>query len=260
VLAMTLTHLASLTQAATTHTGSASPGSGAATVHAVAAAGTSGVPSVFDGAANTVAIVVLLLEFMMLRTALFRAQIRLYAFQSLAVSVLAAIVAGGRHIPELYVLAAVSLLLKVIIVPGVMFRFLRNSRAEIAGSGALGVASEIIVALVVAGFGFFTVGVLGIQSPVLPAAALSLSFAVVLVSFVLMIVRRDVVSQAVGFFSLENGVSLASLVVAAGMPLILEVAFLFDLLVAVVVFGVLIRVHQTRSSTLSTVSLNRLRG
>lgn len=227
---------------------------------AAAAAANNSVPSVFDGAANTVAIVVLLLEFMMLRTALFRAQIRLYAFQSLAVSVLAAIVAGDKHIPELYALAALSLVLKVLIVPGVMFRFLRNSRAEIAGSGALGVASEIIVALVVAGFGFFTVGVLGIQSPVLPVAALSLSFAVVLVSFVLMIVRRDVVSQAVGFFSLENGVSLASLVVAAGLPLILEVAFLFDLLVAVVVFGVLIRVHTRRTSSLSTVSLNRLRG
>jgi len=56
--------------------------------------------------------------------------------------------------------------------------------------------------------------------------------AAVLVAFILMIMRRDVVSQAIGFFSLQNGVSVASLVVAAGMPLILEVAFLFDLLVA----------------------------
>ena len=52
--------------------------------------------------------------------------------------------------------------------------------------------------------------------------------AAVLVAFILMIM----VSQAIGFFSLQNGVSVASLVVAAGMPLILEVAFLFDLLVA----------------------------
>jgi hydrogenase-4 component E len=95
---------------------------------------------------------------------------------------------------------------------------------------------------------------------VLPAPALSLAFAVVLVSFVLIIMRRDVVSQAVGFFSLENGVSLVSLVVAAGMPLILEVAFLFDLLVAVVVFGVLMRVHHGRTRSLSTVGLTRLRG
>lgn len=220
----------------------------------------SNVPSVFEGSANTIAVVALLLEFMMLRTALLRAQVRLYAAQSLVVSVLAVVVAAGRDIPELYVLAAVSFALKAVIVPAVILRMLRDSKAEIAGSGALGVASEVIVSIVVAGFGFFVVGALKISSPVLPTAALSLAVAVVLVSFVLMIVRRDVVSQAVGFFSLENGVSLASLVVAAGLPLILEVAFLFDLLVAVVVFGVLIRVHHGRTRSLSTETLDRLRG
>lgn len=218
------------------------------------------VPSVFEGTANTVAVVVLLLEFLMLRAALLRAQIRLYAAQSLAVSVLAAVVAAGRGIPELYVLAAVSFALKAVIVPGVILRLMRDASAEIAGSGALGVASEVILSIVVAAFGFFVVGTLDIHSAVLPTAALSLSVAVVLVAFMLMIVRRDVVSQAVGFFSLENGVSLASLVVAAGLPLILEVAFLFDLLVAVVVFGVLMRLHHGRTQSLSTVTLNRLRG
>jgi hydrogenase-4 component E len=218
------------------------------------------VPTVFDGVANTVALVVLLLEFGMLRAALLRAQVRLYAGQSLAVSVLAAVVAFGRDVPELYVLAALSLLLKVVVVPLLVIALLREATEEIAGSGALGVASEVLISIAIAAFGFFAIGVLGIHSDVLPTAALSLSVAVVLVAFILMIVRRDVVSQAIGFFSLENGVSLASLVVAAGMPLILEVAFLFDLLVAVVVFGVLMRTHHRRSRSLSTESLDRLRG
>jgi hydrogenase-4 component E len=218
------------------------------------------VPSVFEGIANTVAILVLLLEFAMLRAALLRAQVRLYAAQSLAVSVLAAVVAAGRGIPELYALAGLSLILKVVVVPLVVLALLRGASEEIAGSGVLGVASEVLISIAVTGFGFFAIGLLRIPSNVLPTAALSLSVAVVLVAFVLMIVRRDVVSQAIGFFSLENGVSLASLVVAAGLPLILEVAFLFDLLVAVVVFGVLMRTHHRRSATLSTASLNRLRG
>jgi len=219
-----------------------------------------GAPSVFDGFANAVALVVLLLEFGMLRASLLRAQVRLYAGQSLAVSVLAVVVAVGHHVPELYVLAALSLALKVVVVPLLVLRLLRDADAEIAGSGALGVASEVLISIVVAAFGFFAVGVLDIHSNVLPTAALSLSIAVVLVAFILMVVRRDVVSQAIGFFSLENGASLASLVVASGMPLILEVAFLFDLLVAVVVFGVLMRTHQRRSQSLSTEHLDRLRG
>jgi hydrogenase-4 component E len=148
----------------------------------------------------------------------------------------------------------------VVVVPVVVNRMLRDAGDEIAGSGAVSVASSVLIAIVVAAFGIFTIGRLPIRSPVLPITALAIACAVVLVAFVLMIVRRDVVSQAIGFFSLENGVSLAALVVAAGMPLIFEVAFLFDLLVAVVVFGLLIRVHHGRAESLSTSELTSLRG
>jgi hydrogenase-4 component E len=215
---------------------------------------------VFDGAATTVAVLVLLIEFGMLRAALPRSQVRLYAAQSLVVSVLAGIVAAAQHVPELYVLAVLSFALKVVVVPWLVLRLVRQAHAEIAGSASLKVASAVLVAIVVGAFGFFAVGALHIRSTVLPTTALAVSVAIVLVAFVLMVVRGDVVSQAVGFFSLENGISLASLVVATGLPLILEVAFLFDLLVAVVVFAVLIRVHHDQRASLSTSDLTELRG
>lgn len=222
--------------------------------------GVQGAPGVYEGIATGLAVLVLLSEFAMLRAALLRAQVRLYAIQSLLVSALAVVIAADRGIAELYVLAGLSLVLKAIVVPYLILRMLRSAGAEIAGSGALGVASEVLLALAVAVFGFFATRKLDIVSATLPTAAFGLAIAVVLVAFVLMIVRRDVVSQAVGFFSLENGGSLAGLVVAAGMPLILEVALLFDLLVAVVVFGVLIRVHHDTSSSLSTTQLTKLQG
>ena len=226
------------------------------------------VPSVFGGGANVVAALVLLLEFGMFRQALLRDQVRLYAAQSALISVLAVVVAAARHLPDLYVLAALSFALKVVIVPVVLRRLLRGLGArgegpgwtDIAGSGSLSLANTVLLAIVVAAFGVFSIGALGLHSPVLPGTALALSVAVVLVSFVLMITRRDVASQAIGFFSLENGVSLTSLVVASGLPLILEIIFLFDLLVAALVFGLLIRVHHGRADSLSTAELTRLRG
>jgi hydrogenase-4 component E len=217
-------------------------------------------PSVYSDLANAVGVLLLLIEFGMLRQTFVRDQVRLYAAQSLLVSVLAVVVAAGRGIPELYALAALSFGLKVVIVPAVIIRLFRRQHIDIAGSGAVNVASAVLLAIVVAAFGFFAAGSFDIHSDVLPSTALALSVAVVLVAFVLMVVRRDVASQAIGFFSLENGVSMLSLVVAAGLPLILEVAFLFDLLVAVVVFGVLMRVHHERRSSLSTSDLTGLRG
>jgi hydrogenase-4 component E len=217
-------------------------------------------PSVFIGGANTIAVIALLVEFMMLRASLLRTQVHLYAFQSLVVSVLAVVIAANGAGSDLYVLAALSFTLKVLIVPYLVVRLLRDADVQIATAGTVAVATSVLLALGVAGFGFFAIGHMNLPSQALPTAALSTSVAIVLVAFVLMIVRNDVVSQAIGFFSLENGVSLASLVVAAGLPLILEVAFLFDLLVAVLVFGVLMRLHHRRSQTLSTQHLTSLRG
>jgi hydrogenase-4 component E len=218
------------------------------------------VPSAYSGGTEAIAVLVLLSEFAMLRAPLLRSQIRLYAFQSVAVSGLAVFVGVTEHVGDLYALAALSFVLKVLIVPGIVLRLLRGTQVELATSHRFGVATMVLVALVVAAFGFFVVGSVPVRSHSLPAAAFGIAAAVILVAFLLVILRADVLSQAVGFFSLENGVSLASMVLAAELPFIVELAFLFDLLVAVVVFGVLMRVHHGRAQTLSTDVLDRLRG
>ena len=221
-------------------------------------------PGVYAGVADVIAALMLLLEFGMLRPALVRDQVRLYAAQSAMISVLAVVIAAERNLPDLYALAALSGALKVVAVPRVLHRLLGAPAVEetrgVAGSSTLNPASAVLASIVLAAFGFFCFGSLGIHSAEVPVLALSLAGAMVFVAFVLMIVRRDVASQAIGFFSLENAVSLAALVLAAELPLLLETAFLFDLLLAVVVFGMLIRAHHSRAESLSTADLTRLRG
>ena len=223
-------------------------------------------PGVYQGAANVIAAMMLLIEFGMLRQALARDQVRLYMAQSALISVLAIVIAADRNLPELYALAALSAALKVVAVPLVLRRLLARTGGDdeeavgVAGSNTLSPATAVLAGIVLAAFGFFCFGAMGIHGPAAPATALAIAGAMVLVAFGLMIVRRDVASQAIGFFSLENAISLAALVVASGLPLILETAFLFDLLVAVVVFGMLIRMHHTRAESLSTADLTRLRG
>jgi hydrogenase-4 component E len=221
-------------------------------------------PGVYEGAASVIAALMLLVEFGMLRQALVRDQVRLYAAQSALLSVLAVVIAAGRDLPGLYALAALSAALKVAAVPLVLRRLLGvpadRDAPGVAGSYTLSPASAVLAGIGLAAFGFFAFGAFHLSGPAAPALALAIAGAMVFVAFGLMIVRRDVASQAVGFFTLENAISLAALVVAAGLPLIFETAFLFDLLVAVVVFGMLIRAHHARAESLSTADLTRLRG
>src|SRR5271154_5467183 len=83
-------------------------------------------PGAYTGGANVIAVLILLAEFGMLRQALVRDQIRLYAAQAGLISVLAVIVGAVRHLPELYVLAALSAALKVVVIPLVLRRLLRE--------------------------------------------------------------------------------------------------------------------------------------
>ncbi len=225
-------------------------------------------PGVFTGGANVIAVLILLAEFGMFRQALLRDQVRLYIGQSALIAVLAVLVGAVRGRPELYALAVVTVALKVVAIPLVLRRLLRQEEPadvldaghDIAGSGSLSLATTVLIGIAVAAFGFFSARLIPVRGTGAPPTALSISVSVVLVAFVLMIHRRDVASQAIGLFSLENGISLAALVIAASLPLILEVALLFDLLLAVVVFGLLIRLHHGRAQTLSTTGLTRLRG
>jgi hydrogenase-4 component E len=223
-------------------------------------------PGVYEGVANVIAAVMLLIEFGLLRQALARDQVRLYAAQSALISVLAVVIAADRNLPDLYVLAALSAALKVVAVPLLMRRLLgrvgvdEGDASGVAGSQTISPATAVLAGIVLAAFGFFSFGALKIHGPAAPALALALAAAMVLVAFGLMIVRRDVASQAIGFFTLENAISLAALVVASGLPLILETAFLFDLLVAVVVFTMLIRAHHAKAESLSTADLTKLQG
>jgi len=225
-------------------------------------------PSVFAGTANVIAVLILLAEFAMFRQALLRGQVRLYAGQSALLAALAVLVAADKNLPELYALAAVTVALKVIAIPLVLRRLLRDTESadpldaghDIAGSGGLGLASTVLIGIAVAAFGFFAAVALPVRAGGAPVTALSVSLSVVLVAITAMIHRRDVASQAIGLFSLENGISLAALVVAASLPLIVEVALLVDLLLAVVVFGLLIRLHHGRAESLSTADLTSLRG
>jgi len=227
------------------------------------------VAGAYRGVVDILAALTLVVEFGMLRQALARDQIRLYAAQSALISVLAIVIGAGRGLTGLFALAGLSAALKVVAIPLVMRRLLRgpgrggSGPAEapgVAGSLSLSLASTVLWSLGLAAFGAFTFTAMNIHSPVAPAAALAIAAAMVLVSFALMIVRRDAVSQAIGYFSLDNAISLASLVVAAGLPLILETLFLFDLLVAVVVFGLLMRARHARGQSLSTAGLTKLRG
>jgi formate hydrogenlyase subunit 4/hydrogenase-4 membrane subunit HyfE len=218
--------------------------------------------SVFGAAATITAVGVLLLELLMLRSQEVWEQLRLYSLGSLLVAALAiATAASGHGSSSLYVLGAITVALKALLFPlGIRF-VLRNLDAEPRVPSVIGTPSAILIAGALCAFSFVALRPIHIGAvAALPLSALPVAVGGVLTAFLLMVLRPYAPSQLLGFLVLENAVSVASLVIAPGLPIILALLLLFDVLIGVLVFVVLVQYLAVERTAVRTDILNRLTG
>jgi hydrogenase-4 component E len=218
--------------------------------------------SVFGAAATIAAVAVLLVEFAMLRSQDSGEQLRLYALGSAVVAGLAiATAATGRGGSQLYVLGAVTIALKAAVFPlGIAF-VLRRLDVDRRVPSTIGIASGILLAIVLSGFAFIALRPVHLGAePALPLSAFPVAVGGVLVALLLMVLRPHAPSQLLGFLILENAVSVAGLVIAPGLPIILALLLLFDVLIGVLVFVVLVQYLAVERTAVRTDVLNRLTG
>jgi hydrogenase-4 component E len=88
---------------------------------------------------------------------------------------------------------------------------------------------------------------------------LAFSLSVVLIGLLMMVTRRNAVSQVVGFMSLENGLILAA-TGAKGMPFVVEISIAFSVLIAFIVIGIFLFRIRERFDTVDVGALDRFRG
>jgi hydrogenase-4 component E len=90
--------------------------------------------------------------------------------------------------------------------------------------------------------------------------ALTVMLSMKLIGFLILALRHEAVSQILGLLVLENGIFLGSQILVPGMPLLIEMVILFDLLIIVACFGVLVGYLMTHAGTTSSLDLKRLVG
>jgi hydrogenase-4 component E len=87
--------------------------------------------------------------------------------------------------------------------------------------------------------------------------ALAMALSVVLLGLLMMITRRNALSQAIGFLSLENGLILAAIGVP-DMPMLVELSVAVLVLVAFVVFGIFVFRIRDQFESLDVANLDRI--
>jgi hydrogenase-4 component E len=200
-----------------------------------------------------------LISFMMLYQDRLYSLLNTFALHALVLALSVAWQAFVQNAPHLYVTAAIALVFKAIIVPVALHRIIKR----------LGIHRDIetvvgIVPTMLAGMGLVALSLVLMLRITADADALAredLAFAlsVVLLGLLVMVTRRNAVSQVVGFMSLENGLVLAA-TGAKGMPLVVEISVAFSILIAFIVIGVFLFRIRERFDTVDVGALDNIRG
>jgi hydrogenase-4 component E len=187
---------------------------------------------------NTLAALLLLLSFAMLAQRRIVALVNLLAVQGALLGAATLLLAARTHETHLYVSAALTLGLKVIVLPRLLHRLIRRLGVYWDTEPLLNIPGTMLVGLLVVVFAF------GVAQPVAALAstatrsAIGIAVAVILLAFLTMITRRKAMSQVVGFLSMENGLFFGAMSATYGMPMIVELGIALDVLVAMLVLGV----------------------
>ncbi|NGZ08465.1 MAG: hydrogenase [Nitrospira sp. LK70] len=162
----------------------------------------------------------------------------LFALQSAFLVVTAALVAyltGNQH---LYIAAALTAVIKVIIIPLVLKKVIDRLNVKRELVMYVNVPTGLLICGGLVMLAFF------IAQPIIPFGflltrdSLAIALGIVLIGFFTMIARQKAVTQLVGFLVLENGLFLAATAATYGMPLIVELGVFFDVLIATLIAGI----------------------
>jgi hydrogenase-4 component E len=215
-------------------------------------------PLYFD-VAHLLAGGLVLVSFMLLYQDRMFGLLNVFALHALVLALSVAWQAFIQGAPHLYVTAAIALLFKAVIIPVALHRIVQRLGIHRTLETVVGVGLTML-----AGIGLVALAIM----VMLPASAdadplaredLAFALSVILLGLLMMVTRRNAVSQVVGFMSMENGLILAA-TGAKGMPLVVEISVAFSILIAFIVIGIFLFRIRERFDTVDVQALEVFRG
>lgn len=182
-----------------------------------------------------------------------------FSFQALALAAAAAWQAHVQNAPHLYVTAAIALVFKAMIVPFALHWLVERLGIHRTVETALSIGWTMIIGVALVALSILLVLPVTAKAAALTRESLALAMSVVLLGMLMMITRRNAVTQVVGFMALENGLILAA-VSAKGMPLVVEISVAFSVLVAMTLFGIFFFRIRERFDSLDLNYIETFRG
>jgi hydrogenase-4 component E len=187
---------------------------------------------------NLLAAFLLLVAFAMLSQRRVLSLVRLFAWQGAALAASTLVVAYTTAQPHLYISAAITIGLKVIFIPWALHRLIDRLDVRWDVETLINIPTTMLAGIALVIFAFALASPISQMAGTLTRSTLGIALASVLLSFLMMIVRRKAIPQVIGFLALENGLFFAATSATYGMPLVVELGVALDVLVGTFIFGI----------------------
>ena len=187
---------------------------------------------------NVLAALLLLIAFAMLSQRRVLTLIKLFAWQGAVLTASTITVAWSTGYTDLYISAVITLLLKVMLIPWLLHRLIDRLFIRWDIETLINIPTTMLIGIGLVIFSFALATPISQMGATLTRSTLGIALASVLLSFLMMIVRRKAVPQVIGFLAMENGLFFAATTTTFGMPLVWELGIALDVLVATLIFGI----------------------
>ena len=188
------------------------------------------------------------------------ALVRGFAIQSFFLSLYTLVRAQIEHSMELYAVAGLLFLIKVIVIP----YSLNNISRKIKVNDNLGLFMNTQLSLLLAlGFTYgswiFSKMIVPVQDAGM-AVNLTASFTVVLTGLFIMVFRMKALSQTIGLLVMENGIFLLASSISGGMPFFVEIAIFMDVFISVIILNIFVYRINKLFTHVDVAKLTKLKG
>jgi hydrogenase-4 component E len=143
--------------------------------------------------------------------------------------------AGLRH---LWFSAALTLALKVFLLPIILLRLVQRLEAQWDTEPLINIPTTMLLGVGLVIFAFGLAQPISALATTITRNTLGIALAIILLAFLMMITRRKAVTQVVGFLAMENGLFFAATSATYGMPMVVELGIALDVLVGVFILGI----------------------
>jgi len=181
------------------------------------------------------------------------------ATQSLLIAIAGGVLATATGNMDLWVIAGITLTVKAIVLPWLLHWVVRRMDVRREVEPVIPVLATLALAVVVVVMSFHLSASLGSVRQSITGNALPVGIALTLNGVLVMATRKTALSQMVGLFASENGIFFTAMAVTQGMPLIIEIGVILDVILAALVMTIMVlRVRSTVDADIA--DLDRLRG